>query len=204
MELNKYIIFQDEIRTRSLLLDKIANHVKLSEDERIWLETHKEFSQLMGIPFLKQDVIELEQGVAYQFHVKYLESHHPYQIYPCFKAPCFVGSITTDTELVNSRGGKCIGRPVKMLATMINQENTDFWFSYASDYGILLVKYFCQYYDEKQHLKTGRFSDFGDGLCMLRKDVSLNSVLYRCNAHNAEDFDSLAFLVEWTRMKHSL
>ncbi len=189
--------YQEEIAYRFALRKKVTGGVKLSKEERLWLETHKEFSQIYGVPILKTDVITLEKGKNYQFDVTFVESLHPGKIYPWFKAPSGMGSILTDVELTDYRGKKSIGKPVKLLATEISAENRSFRFSYSSDCGVLSVGFFCEFYDQKQHLHTGGFSSGAEGLYMLREDMGPSCVLYRCKSRNADTFDSLVFSVEW-------
>lgn len=191
-------VYQDEIRVRNELRQK-SSQQKLSEEEKLWLETHKEFSPIHGVPFLKRDVISLEKGVSFRFLVKLLEAGHPDEIYPCFRAPRGIGSIRTDEELTDARGKKTRGKPVKILAAMLQQEHPEFRFSYSSDCGALAVDCFCRYYDPKQHLRTGRFSGNTEGFYLCREDEAPDRVLYRCRAPYAERWDSLVFSLQWER-----
>lgn len=195
---NRFLeVYQEEIDHRAELLRKVINGAKLTEEERLWRETHKEFSQIHGVPFLKTDVILIEKGANYQFDVTFLEASHPNKIYPWFKAPCGIGAILTKVELTDYRGRKSIGKPVRMLAAGISAENRVFRFSYSSDCGALAVGFFCEYYDQQLHIKTGGYSSGAEGLYMLREDLEPNRILYRCNSRYADSFDSLLFLVEW-------
>ena len=189
---------QNEICRRQELQQKIGQE-KLSADEILWLETHREFSRIQGPLYLKRDVISLEQGVSYRFLVKLLEAKHPDEIYPCFRAPGGIGAIRTDVELTDARGKKSRGKPVKILAAVLQQEHPEFQFLYSSDCGVLAVDCFCRYYNPKQHLRTGGFSGNMEGFYLLREDPGPNSALYRCKAPYAERWDSLVFSLQWER-----
>lgn len=192
-------IQQEEIDYRNELRQKVISGVKPTEEEKLWMATHKEFSQIYGAPFLKTDVILLENGADYQFDVTFIQASHSEKIYPWFQAPCGIGKILTDVELTDYRGRKTTGKPVKMLAAGINMQNPSFRFSYSSDCDVLVVGFFCEYYDQKLHIKTGGYSSGADCLYMLREDIGTNRILYRCKSKYAEKFDSLAFIVEFTK-----
>ena len=189
---------RNEICRQQELQQKIGQQ-QLSEEEKLWLETHREFSRICGVPFLKRDVISLEQGVSYRFLVKRLEAKHPEEIYPCFRAPGGIGAIRTDVELTDARGKKSRGKPVKILAAVLQQEHPEFQFLYSSDCGVLAVDCFCRYYNPKQHLRTGGFSGYMEDFYLLREDPGPNRALYRCKAPYAEAFDSLVFSLQWER-----
>ena len=195
---NRFLeVYQEEIGYRAELWRKVISGVKLTKEERLWMETHKEFSQIHGVPFLKTDVILIEKGANYQFDVTFLGASHSDIIYPWFKAPCGIGAIRTEVELTDYRGRKSIGKPVRMLATGITAENPSFRFFYASDCGALSVGFFCEYYDHKLRIQTGGYSSGAEGLYMLREELGPNRILYRCNSRYADSFDSLVFSVEW-------
>ena len=189
--------YRQEIACREKLWEKVLGGGKLTEEERLWMETHKEFSRIHGAPFLKTDVILLKAGAKYLFDVTFLEAAHPDKIYPWFKAPCGIGAIRTEAELTDYRGRKSVGKPVKMLAAGISAENRSFRFSYSSDCGTLAVGFFCEYYDQQLRIKTGGYSSGADCLYLLREDPGPNRVLYRCKSRYADSFDSLVFTVEW-------
>ena len=201
MEIKHSNEYQLEVAYRAELWKKVYSDVKLTDEEKIWMETHKEFSSLLGAPFLKMDIIQLEKGVKYQVEVTFLDAAHSdqiYKIYPWFKVPCLKGEIRTDYELTDLRGRKSIGKPVKMLITEIDAKKRSSVFSYASSYGTLAVGFYCEYYDQRLRLHTGGLSNGPVGsLYMLREDVDPNRVLYRCKAANSETYDSLIFMVEW-------
>ena len=192
--------FGNEIAARNQLRKKVASGEKLTQTEKQWLDTHKEFSQILGIPYLKKDVIRLEKDASYQFRVSFLKATHPLMIAPCFKAPVLAGNITTNEELYDFYGKKSKSKSVKMLVTRISEENKVFTFSYHSKLGALCVYFFCEYDDQKQHLRMRRSSDSWEGLYMLRRDVKENAVLYQCKADGAEEYDSLIFLVDWNKI----
>lgn len=73
--------YQQEITYRAELWKKVFSEEKLTDEEKIWMETHKEFSSLLGAPFLKMDIIQLEKGVKYQVEVTFLDAAHSDQIY---------------------------------------------------------------------------------------------------------------------------
>lgn len=198
MENDRSDAYRQEIAHRAELRQKALSGVKLTEEERLWMETHREFSQIHGAPFLKTDVILLEAGVNYRFDVTFLEAAHPDKIYPWFKAPCGIGAIWTEVELTDYRGRKSVGKPVRMLETGISAENRSFRFSYSSDCGALAVGFFCEYYDQQLHIKTGGYSSGADCLYLLREDPGPNRVLYRCKSRYADSFDSLVFSLEWS------
>lgn len=192
--------FEKEIETRNQLRKKIAAREKLTQDERTWLHTHKEFSQILGVPYLKSDVIYIEKDTPYQFRVSFLEAAHPLMIAPCFKAPVLEGAFTTESELYNSNWKKSKSKDIKMLVTLIHTGKKDFNFTYSSSLGALCVSFFCEYYDSKQHLRIQRGSDSWEGLYMLRTDIKKNEIEYRCRSDGATAFDSLVFLVEWNKL----
>ena len=192
--------FENEIAVRNHLREKVARREKLTQEEKQWLETHKEFSQILGVPYLKKDIICLEKDEYYQFRVSFLRANHPFMIAPCFKAPVLEGNITTDRELCDYYGKKSKSKAVKMLVTHISKENNAFTFSYHSKLGALCVYFFCEYDDQRQHLRMRRSSDSWEGLYMLRRDIDENKVLYQCKAEGAAEYDSLVFLLEWRKI----
>lgn len=196
--------FENEIAVRNQLRKKVASREKLTQEEKQWLDTHKEFSQILGIPYLKKDIISLEKDANYQFRVSFLKATHPLMIAPCFKAPVLEGNITTDMELYDFYGKKSKSKAVKILVTHISKENSVFTFSYHSKLGALCVYFFCEYDDRRQHLRMRRSSDSWEGLYMLRRDINENTVLYQCKSDGAEEYDSLIFLVEWCRISENL
>lgn len=204
MENKSLEIYQEEIAYRTELQKKNFSGVKPTEEEKLWMETHKKFSQIHGAPYLMRDVILLEKGANYRIDVEFIESSHPTahpnEIYPLFKAPCQIGCIRTAGELRDYRGKRSTGKPVKMLATLISAENRYFRFSYSSDCGSLVVAFYCRYYDSKMRLITGRYSGDSEDLYLLSEDVGSNRILYRCKAPFAESFDSLVFAVEWNML----
>lgn len=188
---------ENEIAIRNQLYEKVLRREKLTPDEKLWLDTHREFSRLLGIPYLKSDVIYLDKDTNYQFHISFLGASHPLMIAPCFKAPAWEGSITSDAELFDFHGKKSKSKDVKMLVTRIHKENKEFTFLYHSKHGAICVCFECMYDDPKMHLQTGGLSSDSEGLYMLREDVVENKVIYRCKAVGAAEFDSLVFQVEW-------
>ena len=202
MENKSLEILQEEIAYRAELQKKVLSGVKPTEEEKLWMKTHKYFSQIHGVPYLMRDVIILEKGIDYQIDVEFKASSHPtshpYAIYPMFKAPCQIGYIRTDSELTDSRGKKSVGKPVKMLATLIGEDNRKYRFLYSSDCGALIVAFCCHYFDPKMKMNTGGHSGNSEGLYMLMENVDQNCILYRCKAPYAKDFDSLVFTVEWS------
>lgn len=120
--------FENEIAVRNHLREKVARREKLTQEEKQWLETHKEFSQILGVPYLKKDIICLEKDEYYQFRVSFLRANHPFMIAPCFKAPVLEGNITTDRELCDYYGKKSKSKSGENACNSYQQGKQCFYF----------------------------------------------------------------------------
>ena len=192
--------FEKEIELRKMLRKKVSRGEKLTPEEKMWQETHKEFSQLYGAPLLKKDVIRIEKDKLYRFHISFIKATHSLMITPCFKVTGLKGYINTETDITNFTGKKSKNQSVQMLVPYINEVKRDFYFSYQSELGLISVYFSCEYDDDYQHLRIRRGSDSWEGLYMIRTDVNDNSVIYQCRAEGAAEFESLVFLVEWEKL----
>ena len=197
----QYIIdnegFENEINQRELLWKKVLDGKRLTEEEKIWLDTHKKFSKLLGVPYLQRDFIQLEKDTTYDFCISFISAKHPRFIAPCFKAPRLIGNIMTDGELYTFTGKMDKKKAVKMLVPLIHQDNKSSSFFYQSALKGICVSFEGEYEDKKQGMIMRRFSSDFEGLYMLREDIGENKILYKCKVENAPEFDSLVFLVEW-------
>lgn len=194
-------IIQSEIEFsyRKMLRRKVLEGNRLTQDEKLWLETHKKYSAIHGLPYLMKDTIQLEQGKLYRFHITFLNASHKLSIEPCFYAPNQNGKISTNASLYDFNKKKSRATHVAALITHIDSITKDFYFTYYSELGVICVSFYSEQVLYGAHITKGS-QDF-EGYYMIRKDLANDKIVYHCSANGIEsDFDSLVFFVEWEKL----
>ena len=197
---NKLKNYVEEIKHRDDIIAKIHGGLKISPDERQWLMTHKLYNRFYGYPYLNTDIIHLEKNVVYSVQVKIESKKYPDRIIPFFTAPCGKGEIYNNDIVFDNRGKPYTNKKVKMFGCLIDSNNTETYFQYKSQLGLLEVSYECQYFDEHQKLTIRKNSLTGDpSYAMLKEQVASDKIIYYCKSPTNKDFNSLVFSVKWKK-----
>lgn len=198
----EYLNYEQEIKWRKLIMDKIHAGNRITTEERQWLVTHRIYNQVLGYPYLNADIVHMTPKILYSIHVAVESVAYPGKIIPVFTVPAGKGKIITDYTLTDHSGGQTTGKPVKMLGCLVDLNHKETQFYYQSHLGLFGVSFECEYFDKKQQLTIRKSSQTNDfNYAMLRDDLTHNKVLYRCKAPTEENFNSLVFSIEWTIRK---
>lgn len=191
----------DEINYRKQLLQRRISGGKISSEEKLWLETHPAYNQLLGFPYLNSDIIQLTAKAYYRVRIGVESRLVSERIHPIISVPAKKGSILVKNELVDRYGNKVAIKPVKVLGVLYKQDSTDTEFFYRSNLGLLGISYQCDFIDQRMSCMRREISNTGNTMfAMLREEVADNRLRYRCKFPINEDFDSYVFFVEWSEI----
>lgn len=87
--------YEEEIRYREELFIKIRNKIKLTPEERLWMETHPVYNSRLGYPFLDVAIETLEANKWYTLKVKMESIAYEEKIAPIIYVPASKGKILT-------------------------------------------------------------------------------------------------------------
>lgn len=194
---DKKIIANREITIREEIMNKIYSKNSISQEERIWLETHCVYNRLLGFPYLNSDIIHLSANSEYQINVKWLSATYDGRILPEFRAPCGKGSIITNFPVTDMRGKTTTGKPIKALGCLVDKDHKETTFVYKSELGCFALGFECEYYDEKMKLFRREHSTSGyPALVFKREEINETEFVYYCKAPTSDEFNSLIFRIK--------
>ena len=172
--------YEEEIRYREELFIKIRNKIKLTPEERLWMETHPVYNSSLGYPFLKIAIETLAANKWYTLKVKLESIAYEEKIAPIIYVPASKGKILTDFAVFDFYGKESRGKPIQMLECELAQQE-EMKVKYLSELGLLSVHYKCGYYDLQQKLYVIA-SSMGANIsfAMVREPVNDQTVRYRC------------------------
>ncbi|MBS5570987.1 MAG: hypothetical protein KHX22_06925 [Clostridiales bacterium] len=87
--------YEEEIRYREELFIKIRNKIKLTPEERLWMETHPVYNSSLGYPFLKIAIETLAANKWYTLKVKLESIAYEEKIAPIIYVPASKGKVLT-------------------------------------------------------------------------------------------------------------
>ena len=191
----------EEINYRNQLLQRKINGGKISPEEKLWLETHPVYNQILGFPYLNRDIIQLKANGYYRVRIGVESRLVSERIHPIISVPGKKGSILVKNELFDCYGNKVAIRPVKVLGVLYNQDSTNAEFIYRSKLGLLEISYQCEFFDERMRCIRRESSNTGNTMfAMLREKIADNKLRYRCKFPNNQDYNSYVFFVEWSEI----
>ena len=186
--------YEEEIRYREELFIKIRNKIKLTPEERLWMETHPVYNSRLGYPFLDVAIETLEANKWYTLKVKMESIAYEERIAPTIYVPASKGKILTDFTVFDFYGKESRGKPIQMLECELAQQE-----EMKVKLGLLSVHYSCRYYVEwEKRYRIASSMDAGISFAMVREPVNDHMVRYRCKSPLEDSFDAMVFTIEWT------
>ena len=130
--------FVEEIRYRGKLSAK--TRAKLTDEEKVWLQTHSVYSEKYGYPFLRAAVIDITPNVECKLNISLVEKNVPVHITPTLKIPMGKGYLAYDGQIREPGSGEIEGgKRVAMLSTANDYQHPEVNLAVLSELGKFVV-----------------------------------------------------------------
>lgn len=192
---------KNEICYREELNEKMQRKT-LTENELMWLKTHREYSPFKGYPYLFADIISMRPNSLYSVHV---ENHSQYdcQIIPTFSVSYGKGSIIAHSPVIDFKGKKAYKKPIRMLSLLFEETDAS-EFTFSAELGLMTIKYGCFVYDENQKTTIYRSTDARYGDCAMLCKKTENKYIYRCKLPGKEIIEPQSFSVKIAEIQNDM
>ena len=192
-----------EVEQREKVLQKVHKGIKISPDERLWLQTHSVYNwRIIGDDIFNQ-VVErtIPEGKWLKMSLKVESVSYERRIVPEIIVPGGKGKIVCDWELTDLREKvKPQRTPIEWLCIELDTDipNPTYELDYISDRGLYGIAYRCDYYDERMKIHKREGSSTGNPkLAIRREPIDDHTIRYYCKSPISDSFDALVFTVGW-------
>ena len=192
---------QNEIRYREDLNEKMHRE-KLSEDELMWMKTHREYSPFMGYPYLFSDIISVKPNTLYSVCVENL-SQYNCKIIPNFSVSYGNGEIISEKPVTSLKSGKTYKKPIRSFSLLFEDADTS-KFTFSAELGLMTIKYGCFVYDQNQKITMFRSTDARFGACAMLCEKVEDTYIYRCKLPGEEIIEAQSFSVKITEIQNGI
>lgn len=184
----------EEMNYRNSIMERLFSGGRITQDERIWLATHRLINPQLGYPYLQSDVVAFEKNKLYTMRVKLVSSSYPGRILPVFSIPMGKGEILPAGDIFDLDENRKPAKPVKVLGCLLKECGGVYEFQFRSSLGFMAISFECEYFDKNHNLIIRKDSNSGDpNYSMVRINLTDNTVRYQCKAPTAPEYDSLVF-----------
>ena len=186
--------YENEIKIRERILQKIREKIAVTPEERLWLVTHPIYNERFGKEVFSTVIERIEPNEWYLLRIKIEKIDYSRRIIPIIEVPAGKGKIITDLKLYDVDLRPTNKKEVKMLGIEIDTSCTEYTVRYISDLGLLTVGYECDFFDSFQNT-VKRESSFSDGynFAIKRKQIDEQTIEYFCKSPVSDNFNALVF-----------
>ena len=189
--------YEEELKIREEIMNKIFDGEKITKEERLWLVTHSLYNWKLGYPYYNDVIETIEPSKWYKLKIIIESINYDNYLRYALHIHDKEGKIIGDGIITDINGNITKKKFVKMLVFDANQNEINEVYIYSS-IGKISFLYGCDFYDEKVNLHKRELSSNGDArFAIIREEIKDNKVRYRCKSPLSDSFDALVFTAEW-------
>ncbi len=201
MERNKCPM--DDIIYRKNLLEKR----KLTESEKVWLQTHTVYSEEFGYPFIRAMAIHIKPDTIYSLTVRFIRKTALQRVTPTIFIPMGKGYLLSDGETIDQTGKIYHRKKATMLSTNNDEKNPELMVNLLSETGVFCVFFHAIILQNKlldsrfkalpptKHLMPSTMIPY---FCMNYTEICANKFRFSCSISKEKFSDDYEFEIEWT------